>query len=170
MDSSNPTIRRYEDDLNVCGRGVIILAAWEVFKAVMEIHTGIKNDFGLDIMSELPEDGRSELMWVIVGVVTVVLAIIGLLFALHIYIGLNASKEATGRPYSKGYYPMAIAVFVLTVLSMFTYIDKLKDLMNIDTTMASIIVDLTFLYILGVMIRSAHKIRILRAEQTESRE
>ncbi|MBR5360403.1 MAG: hypothetical protein IK123_05890, partial [Lachnospiraceae bacterium] len=71
------------------------------------------------------------------------------------------------QPHKKGYYTGAIILLILSVAGMFTYVDELKDLDSIDTTIASFIVDLTTIYILGIVISSTRKIRKLGSLQMQ---
>ena len=61
----------------------------------------------------------------------------------------------------------AIILLVLSVLGMFAYFDKRRALENIDTTIASFIVDLTMIYLLWVVISSTRKIRELNLLHTQ---
>ncbi|MCR4655466.1 MAG: hypothetical protein K5770_04455 [Lachnospiraceae bacterium] len=164
MDNYKVKLRRYEDDLNVGGLGIIILGAWDVLKVIMHAIMTAKNDIDL---KEFADDERAMAIVVIIVIIAVILLMALLIFRIHIYIGMNASKAARGEPYKKGYYKGAVILLVLSVLSMFTYIEELKDLENIDTTIASIIVDLTAIYILWVVVSSTRKIRELKLLHTQ---
>ncbi len=164
MGNDKAKLRRYEDDLNVGGLGIIILGAWDVLKVVMQAIMTTKDNIELE---EFAENERAIAVAVIIAVIAVLLLIVLLIFRIHIYIGLNASKAARGEPYKKGYYKGAVILLVLSALSMFAYIGELKDLENIDTTIASIIVDLTSIYILWVVVSSTRKIREYKLSHTQ---
>ncbi len=164
MDNDKVKLRRYEDDLNVGGIGVIILGAWDVLKVIMHLIIEAKNDINLD---EFTSQDKTLAVVIIAAVITGVLLFMLIVFKIHLYIGMNASKAAKGEPYKKGYYVGAIILLVLSVLGMFTYIDELKDLAKIDTTIASFIVDLTSVYILWVVVSSTRKIRQLKSSYTQ---
>ena len=70
-------------------------------------------------------------------------------------------------PYKKGYYVWAIILLVLSVLNLTEYIDRIRNLEEIETTVASLIIDLTFIYILGTLIVSTRKIKALRKAQIQ---
>ena len=156
-------LRRYEDDLNVGGIGVMILGAWDVLKVVMYLFMNLKKTLG---SMKLPEEDKGVAAVIAAAVIAALLLIIFLILLIHLYIGRNASKAAKGEPYKKGYYSLAVILLVLSFLSLFGYFDQLKDLMNIDTTIASFIVDLTTVYILWIVVSSTRKIRALRALHT----
>lgn len=157
-------LRRYQDDLNVGGLGIVILGAWDVLKVIMHSILTAKNDFNLD---EFADEEKAFAVVIVVAIIAVILLLALLIFKIHLYIGLNASKAARGEPYKKGYYIGAIILLVLSVAGMFTYVEELKDLDNIDTTIASFIVDLTSIYILWVIVSSPRKIRELNISQTQ---
>ncbi len=164
MDNDKVKLRRYEDDLNVGGVGVVILGAWDVLKVIMHMIIEAKNDINLD---EFANEDKTLAVVMIAAIIAVILLFVLLIFKLHWYIGINASKAAKGEAYKKGYYTGAVILLVLSVLGMFTYIDELKDLANIETTIASFIVDLTSVYILWAVVSSTRKIRELKLLHTQ---
>ncbi len=158
MGSEKAILRRYEDDLNVCGVGVIILGAWDIMKVIMQLLTESKELFNI----EVDEGAEVVETIIIIGIIVVLLLLCFLIFKLHLYIGLNASRAAKGQPYKKGYYIAAIILLVLSVASMAAYIDEILNTENMDTTIASVIVDLTTIYILATVVNSTSKIRKLK--------
>lgn len=164
MDSDKVALRRYEDDLNVGGIGVIILGAWDILKVTIQVLMKIKNDFSLD---EFSEGDKTLAVVILIAMIAAFLLFFFIVFKIHLYIGLNASKAARGEPYKKGYYTGAIILLVLSVISMSAYVDEIKDFENIDTTIASFIVDLTTIYILWIVISSTRKIRGLKSLQMQ---
>ena len=166
MNSDSCTLRKYEDNLNVCGIGVVILSAWDVFKSVMQFLTKAKDVSG-DYFDLFQEGEKGYAAGFYIAFIAVVLLGIVLIFLLHAYIGINASRAAKRVPYKKGYYVWAIVLLVLSVLSLFDYIDRIGNLEEIETTIASLIIDLTFIYILGTVVISTRKIKTLRNAQTK---
>lgn len=153
-------LRRFQDDLNVGGIGVVILGAWDVLKVAMQMVMEAKDGLSLE---EVAAEDRAVTGIIVIAILAVVLLISFLIFKIHLYIGLNASKAAKGEPFKKGYYAGAIILLVLSAASIFLYIEDFKDLDNIDTTIASFIVDLTTIYILCVVVSSTRKIRELKS-------
>jgi hypothetical protein len=164
MDNDKVKLRRYQDDLNVGGLGVVILGAWSILKIIMHTIIEAKNNISLE---EFAEEERWIAVVVVIVVIAGILLVSLLIFKIHFYIGMNASRAAKGEPYKKGYYKGAIILLVLSVMGMFTYIDELKNLDTIDTTIASFIVDLTTVYILWVVVSSTKKIRELNLLHTQ---
>lgn len=164
MDNDKVKLRRYQDDLNVGGLGVVILGAWSILKIIMHTIIEAKNNISLE---EFAEEERWIAVVVVIVVIAGILLVSFLIFKIHFYIGMNASRAAKSEPYKKGYYKGAIILLVLSVMGMFTYIDELKNLDTIDTTIASFIVDLTTVYILWVVVSSTKKIRELNLLHTQ---
>lgn len=164
MDKDSVKLRRLQDDLNVGGLGVVILGVWDVLKIIMHVIMEVKNDFNI---KEFAEEDRPFAAFIVIAVIIMVLFFSFIILRIHLYIGMNASKAARGEPYKEGYYTGAIIILVLSVMGMFTYIDELKDLDTIDTTIASFIVDLTTIYILWVVVSSTKKIRELNSLHTQ---
>ena len=88
-----------------------------------------------------------------------------LVFWIHLYIGLNAMRAAKGQTYKKGYFVWTVILLVLVILGFFSYVESFKDLSKIDTTIASFIVDLTTVYILGTIVVATRKIREIKQEE-----
>ncbi|MDC7293299.1 hypothetical protein NXH67_07210 [Butyrivibrio sp. DSM 10294] len=166
MSSDGCALRKHEDNLNVCGIGVVILSAWDVFKAAMQFLTKVKDVIG-DYLEQFEEGEKGYALLFFIVFIAIVLLGIGLIFWLHAYIGFNASRAAKRLPYKKGYYAWAIILLVLSVLSLPDYIEKLGNLEEIETTVASLIIDLTSIYILGTVVVSTRKIKALRSAQTQ---
>ncbi len=165
MNSEKALLRRHEDNLNVCGMGVIILGAWDILKIIMQILLESKDSFQFDM--EVSEDGKVIALLVIIAIVAVLFFLSCVIFLIHVYIGRNAMKNAKGQPYKKGYFVWAVILLVLSLLGTLSYADEIKEAEAIETTIASIIVDLTFIYILANLVISTRKIKQLRAEQTQ---
>ncbi len=159
MNTEKAELRRYEDDLNVSGTGVVILGAWSVIRVLFEMTMNAKEFFGLEEINAL-----SDKVITVVAIIVVVAIISFIIIKVHLYIGLNAMRAAKGKPYKKGYVTAAIIVTVLSVLSLITYKDEVQNLDNIDTTIASILVDLTTIYIFTVVIGSSFRIKKIKNE------
>ena len=164
MNSDACNLRRYEDNLNVCGVGVVILGAWDVFKAVVQFLTLTKNMAG-DYFDQVGAEEKGFAVGFLIVFIAIVLFVIALIFLLHAYVGINASRAAKRLPYKKGYYVWAILLLVLSVISLVSYVDTIRHLAEIETTVAALIIDLTYIYILGTVIVSTRRIKALKASQ-----
>ena len=161
MNSNGSLLRRYEDNLNVCGIGVIILGAWDVLKVIMQILMNMKDVFS-EMLLDVEEDEKGIATGVFIAIIAIAFLITALIFLIHYYIGMNASRAAKGLPYKKGYYAWAVILLALSILGMFTYFDDIKNIENIETTIASIIVDMTSIYILWNVVVATQKIKALK--------
>ncbi len=160
MNTEKAELRRYEDDLNVSGTGVVILGAWSVIRVLFEMAMNAKDFFGL---AEI--DTFSDKVITVVVILVGIAIISFIIMKVHLYIGLNAMRAAKGQPHKEGYLVAAVIVTVLSVLSLFTYKDDTKIIDNIDTTVASILVDLTTIYIFIVVIISSFRIKKIKNER-----
>lgn len=158
MNTEKAELRRYEDDLNVSGAGVVVLGVWSIVRVLIELFLNTKEylDFGSD-------DPDSAMMGMIV-VIAIIVIVSFVIMKIHLYIGLNAMRAAKGREHKGGYFVAAIIIAVLSVLSLSTYVEDLQKLDRLDTTLASMLVDITTIYIFIVVILSSIKIRKLKGE------
>ena len=162
MDKGNAVLRRYEDDLYISGTGVIVMGIWSIIKTVM----GIFLEADSPIFTEI-DDEFGKTMTIVITVLLLVI-ISALILKLHLYVGLNAMRASQGRAHKKGYFAASVIMLMLTLISIVAYKDKLKDIGNIDTVIASMLVDLTTAYIFVLLIISAYRIRKYKAEHMRS--
>lgn len=161
MGDEKVRLRRYKDDLYVSGQGILVMGIWSAIKFIMQIFLMPNDDLK-------PDTDDPMLRVVYMAVVIILVAIIMLIILrLHFYISLNAIRAAKGKRYKKGYYFAAIIFLALTVLSMTGYKDMFKKPENIDTTIASMLVDLTTIYIFVIVIISTNKIKTLKTKAQE---
>lgn len=154
-------LRKYEDDLNVSGSGIIIMGAWSVIRVLIELFLGTKDS----VIFEADSPGKKALRIAVAAVVIIILSLI--IMKVHLYIGMNASRAAKGRPHKKGYFAAAIIIFILSVCSLYFYKEEIRDLDNIDTTIASILVDLVTIYLLFTIIFSTLQIKKIKDNRGE---
>ncbi len=161
MNNDNAKLRRYEDDLNVSGKGVIIMGFWSVIKTVLEFFYGTSFKPTTEAPDTVPYVVEQYITFLFILFLSVI--VIGL----HLYIGRNAMNAAVGKPHKKGYLIATIIVLVILIAFMPAYTEQLKDLEHIDTTVAAILVDLTTAYLYISVIRSTLNIRKLKADKTQ---
>ena len=167
METDGARIRRCEDNLNICGIGVIIMGAWSILKVIIELLLESKDIINVDIVPQV--ETPLEVVLAYVFVLLTVLFLCFLIFCLHLYIGLNAVREAKGNPYKKGYYVWTLITLVLAVAGIIAYKDNFRDIENIDTTIAAFLVDITFIYILVGIVVYRNRIRKLRAQNNQEK-
>ena len=76
-------------------------------------------------------------------------------------------REARGKPYKKRYLIPAVIYTIALVASLSLYGEDFQDEEKLDTTIASILVDLTTIYLFIIVVRSALKIRKIRRDMPE---
>ena len=155
MGKDTAKLRRYEDDLYVSGVGAMVMGIWSVIKLVMQIFLKGEDYLGLKDLDQ--ESGIGTV--IVLKIISVILVLIVL--ALHFYIGLNAIRSAKGKPHKKGYTVVAVVFMVLTVLGMYDYREGFNAT-DFDTTFASMLVDLTTVYIFFSVIISTFRINKLK--------
>ena len=156
MDNSKARLRRYEDDLYVSGTGVIIMGAWGVVKVILGIFFGADSELFLEADSVLEKTAVIILTVILVGIIS------ALIMKFHVYIGLNAVRAATGKNYKKGYIIGDVILLLLTVVGIISYKDRFSDTKNIDSTIASMLVDLTTIYVCVIVIISTKRIEKIK--------
>lgn len=156
MDNIKSRLRRYEDDLYVSGTGVIIMGAWGVVKTVLGIFLGADSEFYLEADSVLGKTAVIIFTVILVGILS------SLIMTFHVYIGLNAVRAAKGKNYKKGYLIGDVILLLLTLSGFIAYKDMFKDIDNIDSTIASMLVDLTTAYVCVIVIISTKRIKQLK--------
>ena len=158
MNTEKAELRKYEDDLNVSGMGVIIMGAWSIVRVLIGLFMNTK-----DFLNPDDEDPQSIMFGMIIAIAIVAIISV-LVMSVHLYIGLNAIRAARGKEYKGGYYIAAIIICVLSVLSLGSYITALQDLEKLDTTLASLLVDITTTYFFIGVILSTVRIKRIKGE------
>ncbi|MCR5487789.1 MAG: hypothetical protein K6F35_09725 [Lachnospiraceae bacterium] len=158
MNTENAKLRRVEDDLNVSGMGAVILGAWGILRAVIEILTETAEFFDFGEVSPVEKKIYTALM------LSFILGFLVLVSWVHMHVGLNAMREARGKPYKKRYLIPAVIYIIALIASLSLYGEDFQDEDKLDTTIASILVDLTTIYLFIIVVRSALKIRKIRRD------
>ncbi len=159
--SDKAKLRRYEDDLNVSGTGIVIMGAWSIVKLIMDLFLESKEYFAFEA------DSKFEYAFGVTFVLIFVAIISLIVIKIHLYIGLNAIKASKGREHKKGYFAGSVIILIIMVLCLLFYIEKFQDIDNIDTTISALLVDLTTIYILAVVVISTVKIKKLRKKMLQ---
>ena len=165
MISHDLELRRYEDNLNVCGIGIIIFGIWDVLKIIMQTLINSKEVI-VTISNEIKSYTNGDEIIYILAIILIIILVSALIvlpiFLLHIYTGLNASRAAKRLTYKKGYFVAAVFMLVVSIIGMLPYFPELKKIENIETTVAAIIVDVTNIYILSCIVIYTKKIESLK--------
>ena len=161
MENDKIKLRRFEDDLNVSGTGVIVMGAWAAVKSIAEMFLGTDNVFTL-----IGSDTENRTLIIVIAVV-LVLIVLSVIISLHIHVGINAIRASKGQKYKKSYLAVTAIILILMIISFISYKDIFKDMDNLDTSIASFLVDLTTIYIYAAVIRSSHMIRSIKKKQLQ---
>lgn len=161
MESDETRLRRFEDDLNVSGTGVIVMGAWAAVKTLAEMFLGTDSVF-----EQITEDTENRVLIIVIAIV-MILIILSVVMFFHIYVGLNAIKASKGIGYKKTYLFFTVIMLMVTLAGFIVYKDIFKDMKNIDTSIASLLVDLTTVYIYVAVIRSTYMINSIKKKQLQ---
>jgi hypothetical protein len=159
--SEKAKLRKYEDDLNVSGAGVIIMGIWSIVRILIEIFLDKK------ALVELQADEHvSDTMAIVLSLLIIAL-IAFIVMKIHLYIGLNAMRAAKGKEHKGGYFIAAIIFLILSVASLASYKEDLQGEDPIDVVITSMLVDLTTIYVLAVVAIATLKIKKLREKEPQ---
>ena len=161
--SEKAQLRKLEDDLNVSGTGAILMGLWSIIRVIMQVYVELKKKMD----TELAANETFEKTLVVILVMLLLGVLCAAVMMIHLYIGLNAIRAAKGMKYKKGYFAATIIFGLLTVSSLDMYLEEFRKIEDIDTTIASMLVDLTTIYIFAVIIISTVKLRKLREKEIQ---
>ncbi len=157
-------LRRYQSQLSISAIGVMIIGVWTIIKGLLYTFLGQES---MNYVFEGME--YAEIIRIITYIIIIILA--GTDCVLRMIIGRAARAEAFEMPYRQGYLKLAIVLCTLNVLGiMLTIWSLLSDEFRVNTffdNLASMIVDITSVYIYLQLIISAFKLRKLRKAKTE---
>ena len=152
-------IRRYSRNIQISGTVVIVYGIWSIIKFLAPLFLGGSNIAELLGIDELEYEHYG---WAAIAVIIVALSII---FWAHYSIGSGALRYAKGKKKSKGFFIGALIFFIITVISMVQYFmsfDGGDEDVYLDEILTSIMMDLTFLFVLFDLMRSTYRVNKLR--------
>ena len=79
----------------------------------------------------------------------------------------QSRPAARRKPYKKGYFAFTVFALVVNVLSLASYVNFFTNPESMDTTIASILVDLMVIYIYFTVVNASIRIKKLRAPEQE---
>ena len=161
-DDVKARIRRYNRNIETSGIAVIFYSIWAVIKFVVPILLGdeaLHEILGFDL--ETYEEVK-DLLYVLIPV------LFGITLIVYYYVGRSAIKFARGKKKRRFFAIVALLLLVNTVTYFPAYYEEFSDFSNygdIDTTVASLLVDITLTFILFDMIYSTFMVsRLKKAE------
>jgi hypothetical protein len=153
-------IRRRQSILSITGQGVILFGLWGIVK--LNLLFLLDKGYYFHAMGMSGAESYANIALFALWCILMIFSIIGLL--VRIYIGRAAIFEANYY-HKKSFYGLAVIMTILSTMSLITSIVTLSINEHILDFIASILVDLTSLYMMIELISSTRKLRILRGEK-----
>lgn len=148
-------IRRAKGDLRISGLAYMAFGIWEILKVAIEIGTGIIDPFGYAGLEQY------DVKVVFLSALFSLFSISAIILALHFYVGFSSLRYSKDPTTSKRFLNLAMLLvlyYVVEIPYLFYTMFTLDQRVN-DTTIASIMFELTSLFILINVISSG---RILK--------
>lgn len=146
------------ENLYHSGAGYIIFGIWSLMKMFI-VATMQENDLAAYLRSTDISDEERQ----ITVIVTVVFAVVATLFTIgcHLWIGSGAIRYARGKSSKKTYVILSVIGIVLSLAAAPLYFwdyDEARMIPPDDTSIASILVDITVVFVFFDMIISTSRI------------
>ena len=140
-------IRRLKDHLAGSGKGYIFFGAWSVIKTVM-ITTMNRQNLDHYVKGSGFSDVDPKLVFLVV-VITFLLTFV-FVFLFHLKIGTDAIKYSKGLKKRRGFLLLAILMIVINISGIPYYFPSGRIELDVtgDTSIASLLVDLTETFVL----------------------
>lgn len=170
-------LRKSKNILVVLGYGVMMFAAWNLFKAILTctLDFGVyKEMISSAITAEDLENfnmSKEAFVRVIeIFIITAVLVISLVDTLIRIRVGLSAVAEGKGKKSGKFYLAASVIIILVSLLSIYTNFTELihpNESTEFENTIASLIFDITSLIIVLQMIYYAKRVRKLTKELSQ---
>ena len=161
------SLRRHRKELYTTGIGYILFGIWSVLKVIMSLFLG-----DLTVETVFPKEGMDPEDYMIFRIVyTLVVFIFALIvFLVHLRVGLGAIKASRG---GKSWRYLIEAGFLLAMnfytLKNYFYNSTGEQIREIsDTTIASLLVDITVTLLLIGMFWSDYMVRKLSKDKAQA--
>ncbi len=151
-------LRRVRNNLRCDGAGYILFGVWGVLKILITVT--MDKSFLQKVMEQVEFDAGDEYNRMIANIVMfiffTIIALITLL--VHLYVGLGALRYSKGIK-KKGFLVAAVLLMIITVDGIINYFEpgEYKE-DDYDSIFASVLVDLTAIFLLFDMLYSAYRI------------
>ncbi|MCR5100229.1 MAG: hypothetical protein K6B41_02595 [Butyrivibrio sp.] len=153
MKDINVLIRRYRDDIVICGRGIQVLGIWEILKIMILVFWDHSVD---NILFDEVTDENEIIIFKTVVYITIILFCLFFSFW-FIYIGQRAIKYGKGNSNKK--YFLVVTAFCAVVIALGIpqyFTGEVRDIS--DTEFISVIVDITLTILMIQLIYSTIKV------------
>lgn len=149
-------IRKYRRNIEISGKVIIAFGLWAVLKFVIQFALDREK---LKTVLYIPDIDNALVMLISWGSTIFVLIFV---FLLYYYIGRSAVRFAQGTKKGKAFLVIAFILSVLNIISIPNYFNTGRGTtQNLDTIIASIMVDLTTSFMVFDMIVSAIRLSIV---------
>ena len=151
-------IRKYNNDIKICGIGIIILSIWSIIRFYLTVYF---SDMTMADLFEFPEEITD---FEVIFTIIFFWILMGIILLIHFYLGISAIKYSTGKKKKWGFLIVVFIFAFVDLLSIVSYFIPGKS-NDIDTKLASILLDITSIYVRFDMIYAAIRVNMLRKKQ-----
>ena len=162
-------LRRAQNTLRICGGGAIAFGLWSVLKVYLSFFFGeetiddlIRGTAEAQSAVLTPEEMRT--LWIVMLVITFLVGLV--VFGVHLYVGLRAIRASGGNRKPGGVYLVWAGIFAL--FALLGILLAAQSLVSRDETrhisLASLMIDVTSLYLYVDLIRSAVRVGRYQAQ------
>lgn len=162
-DERHRQLRHYKKNMEVGGVAMLMFGIWSVIKMLIQSLLGEKPDFGLEV-------DREDLAIVKVFFILISLSFMLFVFFVYFRIGIGAIKYARGTGKSRRFLIWAVLVLVFTLFSIPLYFTGTIEIETLDVSVASMLVDLTLIFVITDIIRSYYMISHRYADLLDEKE
>ena len=161
-------IRRHKNNLSIGGRGFIVFGIWSIIKTFMMLTMG--DEF--TVILDDPELADYDRTFSSILVIIIVVFYCVFILACHLVVGLNAIRYAKGKKNRIRFYVFTCIVTLVNMQAFTLYpISFSNGLLELnDTSIVSLLVDLTITLVLFNLLYSAINIDILKKRLQKERE
>lgn len=145
------SIRKYRRNVGICGVGLIAFSFWSIIKIIIMMVMG--DDGFKDIMG-IEDAVWEESKYIFLAAVLIIYMIF---FMLNLFVGIGAIHFSNGNIGGRIFIIMAVIDFLVQVFGLPTYfMPEVYETYPLTQT-ASIVIDMTFCFILFDLIYSSFK-------------
>ncbi len=148
-------IKKYESNMIISGRGMLFFGLWDTFKLFVSTFFSTTDRYELaDILDDLDDEVRGIFIWIVLGIAGF------LIISFSLYVGIKAIRYGMGTSRKKGFLIVVAVWGIANLTGIPGYFEDIKA-SNLDSAIASALVDLTFVSMSFDMIYSAIRLEII---------
>lgn len=151
-------IRKYNNDIKICGIGVILLSIWTMIRFFLTIYF---SHISMTDFFDLPKEiTNAEIIITFIFFWT----IMAIILLIHFIIGMSAIRYSMGKTKKWGFL-IFIFLFAISDCSSVVFFFVPGEVNTNDTKIASILLDITSFYIYFDMIYAVIRVNMIRRKQ-----